>query len=151
MGKLLTRKGWEELKYYERKINYYETDQMGIVHHSNYARFFEEARVAYMDEMGYPYERMEREDIISPVLEISCKFLHSIRFGDTIRIAVKPISVSKVKCAFSYEITDSVTGELKAKGRSEHGFISREGKPVILSKEKPEFYDTLMAELVKEN
>ena len=139
------------MKYYDRKINYYETDQMGIVHHSNYARFFEEARVAYLEQVGYPYERMESDGIISPVLEISCKFLHSVRFGDSIRIAVRPISVSKVKCAFSYKVTDLSTGEIRAKGRSEHGFINPEGKPVILPKEKPEFYETLLKELEIEN
>ena len=138
------------MKNYERKINYYETDQMGIVHHSNYARFFEEARLAYMEELGYPYERMEEEGIICPVMAISCKFMHSVKFGDTIRIAVHPTSVSKVKCAFAYEVIDAETGELKAKGSSEHGFINREGKPVVLSKEKPEFFRMLSDELEQE-
>lgn len=135
------------MKYYDRKINYYETDQMGIVHHSNYARFFEEARISYMDQMGYPYERLEEEGILSPVLAISCKFLHSVRFGDSVRIEVTTTAVSKVKCSFSYKVTDLATGELKARGESEHGFITRDGKPIILPKEKPEFYQLLLNEL----
>lgn len=135
------------MKYYDRKINYYETDQMGIVHHSNYARFFEEARISYMDQMGYPYERLEAEDIISPVLAISCKFLHSVRFGDSVRIEVTTTDVSKVKCSFSYKVTDLTTGEIRARGESEHGFISRDGRPVVLPKEKPEFYQLLLNEL----
>lgn len=138
------------MKYHDRKINYYETDQMGIVHHSNYARFFEEARIAYMEEMGYPYERMEEEGVICPVLAISCRFMHSVRFGDKIRIKVRPTSVSKVKCAFAYEVADAETGELKAKGTSEHGFIDCEGKPVILSREIPEFFKMLSDELEQE-
>jgi acyl-CoA thioester hydrolase len=135
------------MKHYDRKINYYETDQMGIVHHSNYARFFEEARISYMDQMGYPYERMEEEGIISPVLAISCKFLHSVRFGDTVRIEVSTAAVSKVKCSFAYKVIDLASGEIKARGESEHGFITKDGKPVILPKEKPEFYQMLMDEL----
>lgn len=135
------------MRYYDRKINYYETDQMGIVHHSNYARYFEEARVSFMEQVGYPYKRLEEEDIFSPVLSISCKFIHAIKFGDSIRIAVRMISMTKVKCGFSYEITDSESGEIRARGESEHGFITREGRPVIISRDKPEFYQAFQAEM----
>ena len=138
------------MKTYERRVNYYETDQMGIVHHSNYIRYFEEARVSFMDQVGYPYERLEREEIMSPVLGISCKYIHSIKFGDKIQIAVRLIKLSKLKCSFSYEITDAETGEIRAKGTSDHGFISRSGKPVILPKDKPEFYEAFLSEFEPE-
>ena len=128
------------MKYYDRKINYYETDQMAIVHHSNYIRFFEEARVSFMEQVGYPYERLESEEILSPVIAVSCKYMHPVRFGDTIRIYVKLTSVTKVKCAFAYEIRDLATDEIRAKGTSEHGFVTRDGRPVIIEREKPEFY-----------
>lgn len=134
------------MKYYDRKINYYETDQMAIVHHSNYVRFFEEARVSFMEQVGYPYKRLEDEEILSPVLAVSCKFIKAVRFGDTIRIAVRLTSVSKVKCSFEYKITDAGTGELRAKGSSEHGFVRKDGKPAVLPKESPEFYRTFMDE-----
>ena len=135
------------MKYYERDINYYETDQMAVVHHSNYIRFFEEARVSFMDQVGYPYERLENEEILSPVLAVSCKYLYAIRFGDRIRIGVRLTSMSRVKCKFSYEITDAATGEIRAKGTSEHGFITKDGKPVVLPKEKPEFYNAFLSEM----
>lgn len=138
------------MKTYERRVNYYETDQMGIVHHSNYIRYFEEARVSFMDQVGYSYDRLEREEIMSPVLGISCKYIHSVKFGDTIRIAVRLIKLSKLKCSFSYEITDAETGEIRAKGTSDHGFISRSGKPVILPKDKPEFYEAFLSEFEPE-
>ena len=138
------------MRCYDRRINYYETDQMGIVHHSNYARFFEEARISYMDQMGYPYERLECEDIISPVLSISCKFIHALKFGDRIRIAVRLVSLTRVKCSFSYEITDPESGEIKARGTSEHGFITKEGKAVVLPRDREEFYGILLDELENE-
>ena len=53
---------------YERRINYYETDKMGIVHHSNYIRFLEEARCYMLDEMGIPYSYLEEQKIMIPVL-----------------------------------------------------------------------------------
>ena len=138
------------MKYYERKINYYETDQMAIVHHSNYIRYFEEARVSFMEQVGYPYDRLEREGIMSPVLNVSCTYKRPVRFGDVIRIAVRLTSVTKVKCQFSYEITDAASGEIRARGTSEHGFLASDGRPVILPKEKPEFYQTFMSEFESE-
>ena len=134
------------MKYYDRKINYYETDQMGIVHHSNYIRYFEEARCSFMEQAGYPYARLEEEEIMSPTLAVSCRYMHAVRYGDTIRVAVRMVKLTRLKCAFTYEITDSRTGEIRAKGTSEHGFISRDGKPVVLTKEKPEFYAACQAQ-----
>ena len=55
------------MKDYIRKVQYYETDRMGIVHHSNYIRWFEEARIFYMEKMGYSYSEMEKTGIMIPV------------------------------------------------------------------------------------
>ena len=67
---------------YKRKVHYYETDQMGIVHHSNYIRWFEEARIDLMNQIGLTYKTMEEKGIISPVLEIDCKYLNMMYFDD---------------------------------------------------------------------
>ena len=45
---------------YIRKVQYHETDKMGITHHSNYIRWMEEARVNYLEQIGWPYDRLER-------------------------------------------------------------------------------------------
>lgn len=59
--------GEENMDYriYERRAQYYETDQMGVVHHSNYIRWFEEARVFFMDQMGFGYDEMEKSGVSS--------------------------------------------------------------------------------------
>ena len=77
------------LKPYIRKVNYYETDQMKVVHHSNYARYIEEARLDLMEQSGIDYKAMEDEGIIIPVLEINTKFKYAVHFGDTIAIDIK--------------------------------------------------------------
>ena len=59
---------------YEHLAQYYETDQMGIIHHSNYIRWFEEARTNLLDQMGFGYDQMEKLGIIVPVLEIACLY-----------------------------------------------------------------------------
>ncbi|MEG1427807.1 MAG: thioesterase family protein, partial [Oscillospiraceae bacterium] len=74
---------------YERKVNYYETDKMAIVHHSNYIRWFEEARIELMEHMGLPYEKMEAAGIQIPVLEVRCNYKSMVRFGDTVKIQVR--------------------------------------------------------------
>ena len=134
------------MRYYDRVVNYYETDQMGIVHHSNYIRYFEEARCSFMEQSGYPYARLEEEEILSPTLAVSCRYMHAVKYGDTVRISVRMVKLSRMKCAFHYEITDAETRELRAKGTSEHGFIGRDGKPVNLPKEKPDFYAVCQSE-----
>lgn len=64
-----------EQKAYQHKVQYYETDQMGIVHHSNYIRWFEEARTDYMERLGIGYEKMEEQGILSPVLSVTADYL----------------------------------------------------------------------------
>ncbi len=71
----------KEYTPYERKIYYYETDQMKIVHHSNYIRWFEEARIDFMKKMGLPYDEIEKRGILIPVLEASCRYKKAFRYG----------------------------------------------------------------------
>lgn len=76
------------MEVYRHKTQYYETDQMGIVHHSNYIRWFEEARTDFLEKLGMGYDRMEAEGIISPVLSVSCEYRTMTHFGETVAIAV---------------------------------------------------------------
>ena len=72
----------ENVYAYEREANYYETDKMGIIHHSNYIRWFEEARIGFMKNIGFPYDAMEDNGIMMPVLSVECDYKSSVRFGD---------------------------------------------------------------------
>ena len=65
---------------FERKINYYETDKMGIVHHSNYIRFLEEARCKMLEQFEMPYSSFESNGIMIPVLGVNCSFKHHVPF-----------------------------------------------------------------------
>ena len=77
-----------DINVYIRKINYYETDKMGITHHSNYIRFMEEARISFLEQIGCGYEKWERDGIVSPVIGIECDYKRPTTFGDEIRIEV---------------------------------------------------------------
>lgn len=129
------------MRGYEHQAQYYETDQMGIIHHSNYIRWFESARIWYMNEIGVDYAEMEKAGIVSPVLEVNCVYKSMVHFGDIVEIIPKVEKYNGVKLELSYRILDKETGELRTCGSSWHCFLNREGRPISLKKESP-VYDT---------
>ena len=73
---------------YTHRVQYYETDQMGIVHHSNYIRWFEEARIDWMRHCGISYREMEKQGIIVPVLGVEATYRQMVHFDDLVDIKV---------------------------------------------------------------
>ncbi len=126
---------------YRHKVQYYETDAMRIVHHSNYIRFMEEARCDLMEQMGYPYGRLESMGFGIPVLGVSCDYIHMSRFGDILVIGVEVTKLSPTRMTIAYEIRDDATGELRATGETRHCFLSSAGRPISLKREAPEAFE----------
>lgn len=122
---------------YHHIVKYYECDRMGITHHSNYVRFMEEARIDWMDRLGYGFERMEAEGVVSPVMEIEVAYKHPTTFKDDIAITVCVAEMSALKLSFAYEMR---VGEiLVCTAKSKHCFLEN-GRPVSLEKRFPELY-----------
>ncbi|MDO4458498.1 MAG: acyl-CoA thioesterase [Clostridia bacterium] len=134
---------------YERKPFYYETDRMGIIHHSNYIRWFEEARIYYMEQMGYPYRRIEDEGIIIPVTNVDCNYKSMTRFGETVLIRVWLSKYNGAIFHCDYEVTDKETGTLRATGHSEHCFLDENGKVCVLKRNNPEAHEAFKNSLNK--
>lgn len=128
---------------YIHKVQYYETDRMQVTHHSNYIRFMEEARVSYLSRIGWDYKRMEQEGIISPVVEISCKYRKTTTFEDVIAVEVYVKEVSSVKLKLGYRMRSG--DELIFTAESVHCFLNEKGAPLHLKKELPGFYEALMS------
>mgnify|MGYP004678455289 FL=1 len=137
------------MKSYIHKVHYYETDKMGITHHSNYIRWMEEARMDMMEQMGFGYDKMEELEIISPVLSVNCEYKSMVRFGDTVVISAKVVHYNGVKLKMVYEMTDKKTGELRAVAQSSHCFLTMSGKPLTLKRSYPEL-DTKFFTLVED-
>lgn len=127
------------MQKYEYQAQYYETDQMGIIHHSNYIRWFESARIWYMQQIGVDYRDMEDMGIISPVLEVHCVYKSMVHFGDTVEIWPKVEKYNGIKLELSYTVRDKETQELRTCGNSLHCFLDREGRPLSLKKACPAF------------
>lgn len=128
---------------YIRKVHYHETDKMGVTHHSNYIKWMEEARIYFLDQIGYGYARLERDGIISPVIGVECQYKHPTTFDDTICIQVGVEEFKGVKLVIGYTMTNRSTGELVLTGRTMHCFTNAQGKPVILKKQFPNFDQAL--------
>lgn len=137
-------------KPYERDTFYYETDQMGIIHHSNYIRWFEEARIDFLKQIGIPYDEMERRGLLIPVLGVSCKYKKAFRYGDTFQIFMKIQDFKGVKFSVVYEIYHKATGQLHVTGASEHGFVDAKLMPVNMKKQFPDIYETFVAAVCRE-
>lgn len=133
------------MERYRRKAKYYETDQMGIIHHSNYIRWMEEARIDVMGQLGYPYRRFEEMGYLSPVLHADCEYRKSVKFDDDIEIAVSIQDFGKVKFTLRYDIYNmSEGGVLSAYGTTTHCMLNRDGRPVMMNKEMKEFYEIMV-------
>ena len=132
------------MKKYSRLVNYYETDQMGIVHHSNYIRYFEEARLYWMDEIGLSYSGLEKRGLIIPVTFVDCQYKQPVHFGDMICISVRIVKFDGLKMEFAYEVSAETTGELRSTGRTGHCFLDRDMHPVLIRKSAPELYDIML-------
>jgi acyl-CoA thioester hydrolase len=127
-----------ELIKYEHKTQYYETDQMGIIHHSNYIRWMEEARVDLMQQAGISMTAIEDRGIVIPVLKVSCEYRSMTRFGETVIVELKLKEYNGIKMNIEYEIKDKQTKELRAVGSSSHCFLSKDGKLLSLRKHYPD-------------
>ncbi|MDF2537250.1 MAG: yneP [Herbinix sp.] len=132
-----------ELKPYYHLTNYYETDQMSVVHHSNYIRWFEEARVDFLEQIGLGYDRIEAEGVYSPVLAVTCEYKSSVRFHDNVIILPKLAFFNGIKMTIEYKVLDASSKKLRAVGESKHCFVSKDFKPVSLKKDYQEMYQIL--------
>lgn len=131
---------------YQRRAKYYETDQMAVIHHSNYIRWFEEARVDFLEKIGLGYDKIESAGVYSPVLGISCEYKASVRFNEDVLIIPKLTFFNGIKMTIEYLIVDAETKQVRATGESKHCFVSKDDfRPVSLKKDYKEMYDIMVA------
>ena len=123
---------------YLHKVQYYETDRMGITHHSNYIRWMEEARVDFLEKIGWGFDRLEQEGIVSPVVGVQVRYRRSSTFADCICIVVQVQKYNGILMELGYEMRNQQTGQILCTATSEHCFLDQKGKPVRLKHRFPE-------------
>jgi acyl-CoA thioester hydrolase len=119
---------------------------MQIVHHSNYIRFFEEARLDFLEKIGISYAEIERMGYVVPVLSVSAEYKSMTRYGETLAICVKFEEFNGLRFAFTYRVFDVETKTLRATGKTVHCYL-KDGKPVHLKRELPDLYHTMMEQV----
>lgn len=123
--------------YYETSfpVRYYETDQMGIVHHSNYIRYFECARDMMIKDGGYPIEQCEQDGVVIPIISVECKYRHPAKMGDTVRCvaAIEKIPLAKLVIRQAVYNQDGI---LCAEGQVVLGFLNKDTRRPVRCPQK---------------
>lgn len=134
------------MEAYRHKVQVYETDNMGITHHSNYVRFMEEARVDFMERSGYGYEKMVQEGVVSPVVGISVDYKRPTTYPQVIEIAVSVLEMTALKVRIGYTMT--VDSKVVCTASSLHCFLdSKTNRPVQLQERFPELYEVFKSNI----
>lgn len=102
----------------KKRVRFYETDEMCVVYHGNYLKWFEEARVEYMREGGVCLNDLLNEGIVFPVVEIHVKYLKSARYDDIVLVKTYLREADRAKLVFEYEVVREATGEILTTGKS---------------------------------
>jgi acyl-CoA thioester hydrolase len=124
---------------YKRRVTFYETDGMQVVHHANYLRFMEEARVEYFRAGGLELNDLMEEGIVFPIVEVSVKYHKPARYDDILVVKAYLRRLDRARFDFDYEIINEKTGDLLITGHTVNTYTDRKtGRIVRLPKERLE-------------
>lgn len=129
------------------RVIYGDTDNMGVVYHANYLRWFEIGRSELFRSMGLPYKKIEQKGLILPVSEVGCKYLLPARYDDLIRINATLNTTFRAGMQFEYTIKSEDEKILHARGFTKHAFVNGEGKVI----RPPKFITTLIKNNISGN
>jgi acyl-CoA thioester hydrolase len=123
------------------RVRYAETDQMGVVYHANFLLWFEVGRVELMRALGVEYKQMEKEDDCHIVVaDVHCRYHHSARYDEVLRIRTRIAESRNRTVTFSYEVIRDADGKVLANGETTHVICGSNGRPKLL----PEKYRKVM-------
>jgi len=129
-------------------VRYAETDQMGIVHHSNYPIWYEAGRTDFIRQLGMPYSQIEAQGVLLPLIELNCKYKSYSKYEDQITVKTRVKELSYTRITFSYEVYRNDEPDAVNYGETMHVWTNTELKPVNIRKYASHLYE-LMLEAVK--
>jgi len=129
------------------EVRYQETDQMGVVYHANYLIWFEIGRTKFIEQLGFQYAEMEKNNIVSPVIDIQISYKQPAKYGDTVTIFTWLEKYKGVRATYAYRIENEHKDTLVT-GTSEHVIVDKESfKPLQLRKEHPAWHEAYKSQL----
>ena len=124
-------------------VRYGETDMMGVVHHSVYALYYEQARVDFISQFDTTYKQLEQDGVMLPLIQLHCQYKKAAYFGDVLTVETSLEKISAAKITFSYEIYNQNHEYINC-GYTEHGFVSAKTfKPLNIQKIFPDLHNKL--------
>lgn len=117
---------------YTRRVQFYETDAQGVVHHSNYFRYFEEARGEFLRSKGFPYSKLREKGYEVVLLSAECEYKKPLFYDEVFKIELKLSELTKFTFSFNYEVLKDET--LIAHAKTRHCVV-KNGKIVSIPKE----------------
>lgn len=124
-------------------VRFYETDMMGIAHHSNHFRWFEMARIEFLRHIGVTLGAMMKEDIVFPIMNVSCEYKEPARFDDIINIETYLVKMTRAQMVFRYRMRRASDGVLLATGETKNAFMSQSTGKIVRLDDR--FYKPLVA------
>ena len=121
-------------------VRYAETDQMGIVHHSVYAVWYEVARTDFCKAAGLPYKEMEKAGVLTPLVSLNCKFIKPAFYDDTLEIKTRISKLTPARVEFSYEVYRFPDENPISTGTTMHALVNKDLHPINTKKVHPDVY-----------
>ena len=125
------------------RVRYSDTDAQGIVHHSNYFRWLEEARIGWLDAIGQPYGDLTERGIYLPLTSCSCTFQAPVCAGEQVDVHLSLDEVSRARVGLTYRIVHNA--KVAATAATTHAYVDATGRPLRLTRDDP-FWLTIKRE-----
>ncbi|MGG3737759.1 acyl-CoA thioesterase [Aeribacillus pallidus] len=128
----------------EIDVRYAETDQMGVVYHANYLIWMELGRTKLIEELGFRYADMEKEGILSPVIDIHVSYKKPVRYGEKAYVHTWIEQYDGIRVVYGYEIVRE-DNEIAIVGTSKHVCVKRDNfRPISIKRYFPEWHEAYM-------
>lgn len=128
-------------------VRYAETDRMGIVHHSVYPIWYEAARTEAIKKIGMSYSNLEKNGIMTPLVELNCRYISPAEYEDVLRIEVEISKLTPARVVFNYKVYKVGAEKPINTGSTTHAWVGKDLKPINLKKQYPDIFEKV-SELV---
>ncbi len=120
------------------RVRYSDTDAQGIAHHSNFFRWLEEARLAWLRDIGHPYVELTSRGLYIPLTDCSCDFHAAVQPEDWLDVCLYVTEASRVRVGFFYEVVRRGSQKV-ATAITRHAYVDRAGCVICLGPDDPFF------------
>lgn len=136
----------KQQKTIQFRVRYGETDQMGVVYHTNYVNWMEIGRTEFLRDAAISYRELETQGLLLPLTDAQVSYKSPARYDDIVEVRTWIEQITPVRLDFGYEVYRQEDGRLLVTGTTKHVFTNLQFKPVRLPKLLPDLYEWLVAQ-----